>query len=97
MSLLIIYLKEKEKRKVSKKQMRLKKTREKKVLKMKVTVNSKRDPETIAHLLYIDKKFFPLTKKRKCVTLLRRLLGSGWGAGAKTLHVVVLSMVYLTV
>ena len=28
------------------------------------------------------------------VTLLRRLMGSGWGAGAKTLHITILSLVY---
>ena len=28
------------------------------------------------------------------VTLLRRLMGSGWGAGAKTLHIATLSLVY---
>ena len=28
------------------------------------------------------------------VTLLRRLVGSGWGAGAKTLHIATLSLVY---
>ena len=30
------------------------------------------------------------------VTLLRRLVGSGWGAGAKTLRIATLSLVYLT-
>ena len=30
------------------------------------------------------------------VTLLRRLLGSGWGAGAKTLHIATLSLVHST-
>ena len=30
------------------------------------------------------------------VTLLRRLVGSGWGAGAKTLHIDTLSLVYST-
>ena len=30
------------------------------------------------------------------VTLLRRLMGSGWGAGAKTLRIAVLSPVYST-
>ena len=30
------------------------------------------------------------------VTLLRRLVGSGWGAGAKTLLIAALSMVYAT-
>ena len=30
------------------------------------------------------------------VTLLRRLVGSGWGAGAKTLRIAVLSLVYST-
>ena len=30
------------------------------------------------------------------VTLLRRLVGSGWGAGAKTLRIVTLSLVYST-
>ena len=29
------------------------------------------------------------------VTLLRRLVGSGWGAGAKTLRIATLSLVYL--
>ena len=31
-----------------------------------------------------------------CVTLLRRLVGSGWGAGAKTLRIATLSLVYST-
>ena len=31
------------------------------------------------------------------VTLLRRLVGSGWGAGAKTLRIATLSLVHLTV
>ena len=31
-----------------------------------------------------------------CITLLRRLVGSGWGAGAKTLRIATLSLVYLT-
>ena len=30
------------------------------------------------------------------ITLLRRLMGSGWGAGAKTLRIATLSLVYLT-
>ena len=30
------------------------------------------------------------------ITLLRRLVGSGWGAGAKTLRIATLSLVYLT-
>ena len=30
------------------------------------------------------------------VTLLRRLVGSGWGAGAKTLRLAMLSLVYST-
>ena len=30
------------------------------------------------------------------VTMLRRLVGSGWGAGAKTLHIATLSLVYST-
>ena len=29
-----------------------------------------------------------------CVTLLRQLMGSGWDAGAKTLHIATLSLVY---
>ena len=35
-------------------------------------------------------------KLSSCVTLLRRLVGSGWGAGAKTLHIAALSLVYST-
>ena len=35
-------------------------------------------------------------KLSSCVTLLRRLGGSGWGAGAKTLRIVTLSLVYST-
>ena len=35
-----------------------------------------------------------LCKKPLCVTLLRRLMGSRWGAGAKTLHITTLSLVY---
>ena len=31
-----------------------------------------------------------------CVTLLRQLVGLGWGAGAKTLHIATLSLVYST-
>ena len=31
-----------------------------------------------------------------CVTLLRQLVGLGWGAGAKTLHIATLSIVYST-
>ena len=31
-----------------------------------------------------------------CVTLLRRLVGLGWGAGAKTLHIATLFLVYST-
>ena len=31
-----------------------------------------------------------------CVTLLRQLVGSRWGAGAKTLHIATLSLVYST-
>ena len=39
----------------------------------------------------------PLRKKiSSCVTLLRRLVGSGWSAGAKTLHIATLSLVYST-
>ena len=35
-------------------------------------------------------------KLSSCVTLLRRLVGSGWGAGAKTLCIATLSLVYST-
>ena len=35
-------------------------------------------------------------KLSSCVTLLRRLVGSGWGAGAKTLLISTLSLVYST-
>ena len=42
------------------------------------------------HLLALRKK---LSSR---VTLLRRLVGSGWGAGAKTLRIATLSLVYLT-
>ena len=33
-------------------------------------------------------------KLSSCITLLRRLVGSGWGAGAKTLRIATLSLVY---
>ena len=36
------------------------------------------------------------TKPSLCVTLLRQLIGSGWGAGVKTLHTAALSLVYST-
>ena len=42
------------------------------------------------HLVALRKKLF------SCVTLLRRLVGSGWGAGAKTLCIATLSLVYST-
>ena len=42
------------------------------------------------HLVALRKKLFSL------VTLLRRLVGSGWGAGAKTLRIAALSLVYST-
>ena len=42
------------------------------------------------HLVALRKKL-PL-----CVTLLRRLLGSGWGTGAKTIRIAILSLVYST-
>ena len=42
------------------------------------------------HLVALHKKL------SSCVTLLRRLMGSGWGAGAKALHIATLSLVYLT-
>ena len=35
-------------------------------------------------------------KLSTCVSLLRRLAGSGWGAGAKTLHTAALSLIYST-
>ena len=35
-------------------------------------------------------------KLATCIMLLRRLAGSGWGAGAKTLHAAALSLVYST-
>ena len=37
-----------------------------------------------------------LSKLSSRVTLLRRLVGSGWGAGAKTLRIATLSLVYST-
>ena len=40
------------------------------------------------HLVALPKKLY------SPVTLLRRLVGSGWGAGAKTLRIAVLSLVY---
>ena len=40
------------------------------------------------HLVALHKKL------SLCITLLRRLVGSGWGAGAKTLHIATLSLVY---
>ena len=42
------------------------------------------------HLVALLKKLFSR------VTLLRRLVGSGWGAGAKTLRIATLSLVYST-
>ena len=42
------------------------------------------------HLVALCKKLF------SCVILLRQLVGSGWGAGAKTLHIATLSLVYST-
>ena len=42
------------------------------------------------HLVALRKKIFWR------VTLLRRLAGSGWGAGAKTLRIAILSLVYST-
>ena len=42
------------------------------------------------HLVTLRKKLF------SHVTLLRRLVGSGWGAGAKTLRIAALSLVYST-
>ena len=42
------------------------------------------------HLVALHKKLFLR------VTLLRQLVGSGWGAGAKTLHIATLSLVYST-
>ena len=42
------------------------------------------------HLVALRKKL------SLCVTLLRRLVGSGWGAGAKTLRIATLSLVYST-
>ena len=40
------------------------------------------------HLVALHKKL------SSCITLLRRLVGSGWGAGAKTLSIATLSLVY---
>ena len=40
------------------------------------------------HLVALRKKL------SLCITLLRRLMGSGWGAGAKTLRIATLSLVY---
>ena len=42
------------------------------------------------HLVALSKKLSSL------ITLLRRLVGSGWGAGAKTLRITTLSLVYST-
>ena len=42
------------------------------------------------HLVALRKKLFSR------VTLLRRLVGSGWGAGAKTLRIATLSLIYST-
>ena len=42
------------------------------------------------HLVALRKNLSP------CVTLLRRLVGSGWGAGPKTLRIATLSLVYST-
>ena len=46
---------------------------------------------TFCHHLVILRK-----KLSSCVTLLRQLVGSGWGAGAKTLRIATLSLVYST-
>ena len=35
-------------------------------------------------------------KLSSCITLLRRLMGTGWGAGAKTLCIATLSLIYST-
>ena len=41
--------------------------------------------------------FVALPKKLSmCVSLLKRLAGSGWGTGTKTLHTATLSLIYLT-
>ena len=42
------------------------------------------------HLVALCKKL------SSCITQLRRLVGSGWGADAKTLRIATLSLVYLT-
>ena len=42
------------------------------------------------HLVALRKKL------SSCVTLLKRLVGSGWGAGAKTIQIATLSLVYST-
>ena len=42
------------------------------------------------HLVALRKKL------SSCITLLRRLMGLGWGAGAKTLRIATLSLVYST-
>ena len=42
------------------------------------------------HLVALRKKL------SSCVTLLRRLVGSGWGAGVKTLRIAALSLIYST-
>ena len=43
------------------------------------------------HLVALHKKLFSR------ITLLKQLVGSGWGAGAKTLRIATLSLVYSTV
>ena len=48
-------------------------------------------PLTFCHHLVTLRK-----KRSSRVTLLRQLVGSGWGAGAKTLRIAILSLVYST-
>ena len=46
-------------------------------------------------IAHVSSPFMALRKKLSSrVTLLRRLVGSGWGAGAKTLRIATISLVY---
>ena len=48
-------------------------------------------------IAHISSPFSGIAQKLSSrVTLLRRLVGSGWGAGAKTLRIAALSLVYST-
>ena len=52
--------------------------------------------ESTSDFLIFSSKMALRKKLSSRVTLLRRLVGSGWGAGAKTLRIATLSLVYST-